>query len=205
MSFYSRLFAQAYDRMTHDIEQNLFSPIRKSLLKDAEEPILEIGSGTGANIPFFPDVESGNRPKRIYLERSPWMMDKFMEKGFGTKGYPLTASGSSLPFRAGSFRTVIATLVLCSIQEVDAPLSEIVRVLEPGGIFLSFEHVASQNLWMRGLQGLLTPVWKYLAEGCHLNRETDRAIGQLLSMKRGGIITHFGTPFVWGVYQKEKP
>jgi ubiquinone/menaquinone biosynthesis C-methylase UbiE len=205
VSFYSKLFAQAYDSLTHDIEQNMFSPVRKSLVADVEEPALEIGSGTGANVPFFPDIGSENRPKRVFLERSPWMMKKFLRKGFGTKGYPLIASGSYLPFRAGSFRTVIATLVLCSIQEVDEPLSEIVRVLKPGGIFLSFEHVASQNFWMRGFQGLLTPVWKHLAEGCHLNRETDRAIGRLLTLKRGGTITHFGTPFVWGVYQKEEP
>lgn len=202
MSLYARWFANLYDRMTQSLEHEIFTSVRKALLSDVVEPILEIGSGTGANVPFLPEFESGHHPRRIFLERSHWMMKRFIDKGFGSKGAQVIASGSQLPFPSEAFQAVIATLVLCSVEEFGDSISEIFRVLKPGGQLYSLEHVASENPWTRRTQDLMTPIWKHLAEGCHLNRETDRILEQKFRKVRGGVETHLRMPFVWGVYQK---
>jgi ubiquinone/menaquinone biosynthesis C-methylase UbiE len=203
MSLYARWFASTYDRMTRNLEHEIFASVRKELLFDVTEPILEIGSGTGANVPFLPELSAGHHPRRIFLERSRWMMKRFIDKGFGSKGAPVIASGSRLPFLSDAFQTVVATLVLCSVEEFEESISEIFRVLKPGGQLYSFEHVASENPWTRRAQDFMTPIWKRLAEGCHLNRETDRVLERSFRKVRGGVETRLKMPFVWGVYKKE--
>ncbi|WP_345779744.1 class I SAM-dependent methyltransferase [Haloplanus halobius] len=77
----------------------------------------------------------------------------------------------SLPYRDDTFDVVIASMVFCTIPDVETALSEVSRVLKPGGEFRFFEHVADDG-WRGRVQGVLAPLWKRLAGGCHLTRQT---------------------------------
>ncbi|HZJ55781.1 MAG TPA: methyltransferase domain-containing protein, partial [Myxococcaceae bacterium] len=84
----------------------------------------------------------------------------------------LDTPAEALPFPARSFDTVVATLVLCSVTDPGRVVSEIHRVLRPGGTFLFLEHIAAPaGTWTRRAQGVLEPLWKRIAGNCHLTRE----------------------------------
>jgi ubiquinone/menaquinone biosynthesis C-methylase UbiE len=88
------------------------------------------------------------------------------------------ASAESLPFLSNSFDIVVGTLFLCTIPDPLAALSEIRRVCKPGGTVFLFEHVRSDHNLMGKLQDWLTPAWKRLCGGCHLNRNTLELVKQ---------------------------
>jgi len=81
-----------------------------------------------------------------------------------------------LPFADGAFDTVVATLVFCSLSQPEAGLTELRRVLRPGGRLLMLEHVRGQTPWTRRLTDWLHPVWFALQGECHLNRETAATV-----------------------------
>jgi ubiquinone/menaquinone biosynthesis C-methylase UbiE len=82
----------------------------------------------------------------------------------------LRAPAEQLPFAADAFDTVVGTFVMCTVASPAQALSEINRVLRPGGLYLFIEHVRADSYWPRLLQDLLTPLWQVLARGCRLNR-----------------------------------
>jgi len=88
----------------------------------------------------------------------------------------VAARAEALPYPDASFDTVVATLVLCTVGDPHASLREVRRVLKPGGLLLVFEHVRLENPLLAGLQAALTPAWKHLAGGCHLDRDTLRLV-----------------------------
>jgi ubiquinone/menaquinone biosynthesis C-methylase UbiE len=78
-----------------------------------------------------------------------------------------------MPFPDNNFDAVVTTLVLCTVDDVEQSLSEIYRVLKPGGKFYFIEHVAApDDSWLRKLQNWITPLWRVIADGCHPNRNT---------------------------------
>ena len=81
------------------------------------------------------------------------------------------ASAESLPYADGQFDTVLASMVFCTIPDVDAALAEVSRVLKPGGELRFFEHVHADG-WRGQVQNLAAPIWRRLAGGCRLNRQT---------------------------------
>ena len=88
-----------------------------------------------------------------------------------------TGVAEKIPFPDGSFDSVITTLVLCSVDDIELSLSEIMRVLMPGGHFYFMEHVAApEDSGLHTLQNLITPLWKRMADGCHPNRNTGDQI-----------------------------
>jgi ubiquinone/menaquinone biosynthesis C-methylase UbiE len=86
------------------------------------------------------------------------------------------ARAEELPFADASFDAVVSTLTFCSIGEPARALSEVHRVLKPGGTFRLVEHVRTRNRLIAGMQDALTPLWKQIAGNCHLNRDTLGAV-----------------------------
>ena len=133
---------------------------RRELLIPIEGEILEIGFGTGLNIPFYGNVDT------LYaLEPNPDI-------------YHL-ASAEKLPFADASLDHIISTWTLCSIPKLEQALAEIYRVLKPTGTFHLVEHVKHpESVKMQSLQTLLTPIQKRIGDGCHFNRDIERSLAQ---------------------------
>jgi ubiquinone/menaquinone biosynthesis C-methylase UbiE len=171
-----RLIAAIYDRLMEASEEACLRQWRADLLRDLTGQVLEVGTGTGRNIPFYPsDLE-----RLVLTEPDPHMRRRLSEKiraQAPARAELLDASLEGLPFAAESFDAVVATLVLCSVPHPEKALKEIHRVLRPGGRFVFLEHVAAEDRprrlrWQRRLE----PFWKRIAGGCHLTRRTADAI-----------------------------
>jgi ubiquinone/menaquinone biosynthesis C-methylase UbiE len=171
-----RLIAAIYDRLTEASEEACLRQWRADLLRDLTGQVLEVGTGTGRNIPFYPsDLE-----RLVLSEPDQHMRRRLSEKiraQAPARAELLDASLEGLPFAAESFDAVVATLVLCSVPHPEKALEEIHRVLRPGGRYVFLEHVAAEGRprrlkWQRRLE----PFWKRIAGGCHLTRRTADAI-----------------------------
>ena len=172
MSVRHRLFAALYDRMNAAAERRWMGKHRADLLADARGVVLEIGGGTGANLPHYRDAE-----RLVISEPDPFMRKKLGPK-LGQASVPVEVSEADarrLPFAEESFDTVVSTLVLCTIPDPHAALAEIRRVLRPGGRVLFLEHVRGEGRVARW-QDRIQPLWSWLAAGCHPNRNTVSTI-----------------------------
>ncbi len=132
--------------------------------------VLEIGPGTGVNIPHFP---SG--VEWVGVEPNPYMRP-FQERAAAKAGLRaefVVGSAESVSLADASVDFVVGTLVLCSVEDVSAVLREVRRVLKPGGEYRFIEHVsAPEGSWHARWQKTVKPVWKFLACGCHCDRTT---------------------------------
>src|SRR5919198_848278 len=139
MSLYGRIFAAIYDRMTAGSEKAGLAERRRALLADADGRVLEVGAGTGANIEHYPATVE----EIVFTEPEEPMARRLEEKrrSAGRWGSVVRAPAEQLPFADGSFDTVVCTLVLCTVKDPARALSEIERVLRPGGKLLFLEHV----------------------------------------------------------------
>ncbi len=147
---------------------------RNTTLSNVTGKTLEIGFGTGLNLPHYPE----HVKKITALDINPGMNSKAQERmqhaGIEVEYHCLNSE--ALPFETGSFDTVVSTWTLCSIADLDSALAEIHRVLKPTGEFLFLEHGLAEGATMKKLQNLFTPLQKKLACGCHLNRAIDQSI-----------------------------
>lgn len=173
------LFAALYDRAVSRYEDHQRAR-RAALLADAAGTVLEIGPGTGVNLPFLAArAAAGERIHWIGVEPSPAMRRR-LERRAEALGFPIELRDpveGRLPAEEGSCDVVVTTLVLCSVADPRALLAEVRRVLRPGGRFLFLEHVAAERgSRTRRRQERLTPLWSFLADGCHLDRETERHV-----------------------------
>lgn len=160
-----RLFAALYDRLGAKEERETVGPMRRELLAHAHGRTLEIGAGTGANLPHYPDGLD-----LVLTEPDPHMAKRMNAES-------IRAPAEALPFEDGSFDTVVSTFALCTVDDLDASLREARRVLTPGGHLLFMEHVRGEpgsklERWQDRLEG----VWGFCAGGCHPNRDTLAAI-----------------------------
>jgi ubiquinone/menaquinone biosynthesis C-methylase UbiE len=168
------VFAAIYDRMMRSGEKRSMGRRRGELLAHARGRTLEIGAGTGANIPHYPgDVEElilaePFEPMRRRMER------KLRENGASAS--TLDASAESIPLDEESVDTVVSTLVLCTVDFQDLALSEVNRVLRPGGQLLFIEHVRSHSPRVARWQDRLETPWRHFAAGCRCNRDTIASI-----------------------------
>ena len=200
MSIYKYLFANAYDYLLKNIEEQILSPHRTEILKNVSFPSLEIGAGTGANLPFY-SIETER--KRVFLDYSPWMLRKLIQKDIKKIGVPILGQAEKLPFRNESFSAVVITLALCSIRSPGDSLLEIKRVIQPDGFLFLIDHVASHKKWKRWIESTLTPIWSHLADGCHLDRESDITLKQDFFPIKEYTFEYYGTTFIAGVYKKK--
>ena len=143
---------------------------RRKLLEPAEGRVLEVGAGTGFNLPHYP---SGVGDLTL-TDGLDGMLSRAARRAarVGREVVTTKASVESLPFEDGSFDTVVASLLLCSVGSQDRALAEIRRVLRPGGRYLFLEHVRSEDPKVARRQDRLEGLWAVIGFGCHPNRET---------------------------------
>jgi len=145
------------------------TPYRERVAGAAEGRVLEIGVGAGANLPFY-----GAGVSEVFgLDPSERLLRMAAKAG---ALHPVEASAEAIPLEAGSVDTVVTTWTLCSIPDAHAALGEMRRVLKPGGRLLFVEHGLSPDKRVRWLQNRITPVWRRIAGGCHMDRPIDRLI-----------------------------
>lgn len=171
-----RMMAALYDRMMQGTEEACLGEWRTGLVGELRGEVLEVGAGTGLNLPLYP----ASVTRLVMSEPDPHMRLKLARKAASAPGPRVEVTDASLeelPVPADSFDVVVATLVLCSVPDLDQALAEIYRVLRPGGKFVFLEHVAAEDRPRRlKWQHRVEPFWKWFAGNCHLTRSTEAAI-----------------------------
>jgi len=166
-------FPHIYDIGMKPLENRTFKQIRRDLLQKANGRVLEIGSGSGINFPLYRNVD-----KVDAIEPSSLMVEKsFKRQQLAT--VPIEChqqSAENLLFPDNTFDTVVSTLVFCTIPNPEMALKEIKRVGKENATFLFFEHVKMDQPFLAKTQEVLTPLWKKVCDGCHLNRDTLKLI-----------------------------
>lgn len=168
---FGRLFAGAYDRLMADTEDAGLRERRHELLADAGGRTVELGAGTGLNFAHY----GGEVEELILTEPFPPMAKQLRER-VGGGATVIEAPADRLPIPDASIDTAVATLVLCTVDDVPATLAEIARVLKPGGRLLFAEHVRSDDPRTARWQDRLERPWKFVGHGCRCNRDTLAAI-----------------------------
>lgn len=167
----------------------MMSEMRGPALSRAHGDVLEIGFGTGRNLPHYPPAVASLTaldPMRA--------LDKKVEARVRAAAFPvarvaLPADGK-LPFESGRFDCAVSTWTLCSVGDVPAALQELRRVLKPDGLFLYIEHGRSPNPGVARWQARVTPLWRRLLGGCRLTLQVDQAV------REAGFRLIEGTSFV---------
>ncbi len=194
---YGRLFAALYELGLRRTEDAGLRDERHRLLARAAGRTLELGAGTGLNLPHYPSAVS----ELVLTEPSPHMAARL-------RGHVVEAPAERLPFEDASFDTAVSTLVLCTVPDPDAALAEVARVLRPGGLFLFLEHVRSEEPRLARWQDRVTPLTTYLFCGCHPNRTTlatiERSPLEVEEADHGTLprAPFFARPLVVGVARK---
>jgi ubiquinone/menaquinone biosynthesis C-methylase UbiE len=148
-------------------------PFRERVIGAAEGMVLEIGVGSGRNLPFY------RQPARevLALEPSPRLVA--MARRASLSGMPVSfveAAAEAIPLDRHSVDTIVTTWTLCSIPQAATALQEMRRVLRPGGKLLFVEHGLAPDQAVCWWQNRLTPAWRRLCGGCHLNRPIQSLI-----------------------------
>ncbi len=142
-------------------------PARRLVVPEARGRVLEVGVGTGLNLDLYGDVT-----ELIAVDPDPHMLARARPRAAALP-FPATlhqTGAERLPCDDASIDTAVATFVLCTIPDPMAALREIRRVLRPGGRLLFVEHARSPQATLATVQDALTPLWKRIGGGCHLNR-----------------------------------
>ena len=164
-------------------------PYRKRTLALAYGRVLEIGIGSGQNLFFY----SEGVTELLGLDPHPKLLEIASGKPSVLKPNLVKGSAEMLPLEDKSVDTVVTTWALCSIPNVAAALEEARRVVKPNGQFLFVEHGLSTDEGVGRWQHRLTPVWKRVAGGCHLDRPISELVG-----KAGFEITRMSTSYIKG-------
>lgn len=168
---WGRAFARIYDRAIAESEEAGMRERRRRLLADARGRTVELGAGTGLNFAHYTEAVD----ELILTEPFPPMARRLRERA-GPGATVIEAPADRLPLPDGSVDTVVATLVLCTVDDVPATLAEIARVLRPGGRLLFAEHVRSDDPGLARWQDRFEAPWKLVGHGCRCNRDTLAAL-----------------------------
>ena len=169
MSLRRRFFALTYDRQVAKVERAGLGELRQKSLADASGRVLEVGSGTGANLPYYgPGVES-----LTVTEPEPAMLRRLEQRvrEQAPKAKVVRAPTEQLPFEDDTFDVAVSTLVLCGVDDQARALGELRRVLRPGGRLIFIEHVRSDKPGLARWQDRLNGLNKFVA-CCDCNRRT---------------------------------
>ena len=167
------LFARVYDRLMVQTEEKGLGDLRSQLLSGLNGDVLEIGAGTGANLRAYPATLRSLTLTEPTRQMAARLRDKAKE--IRPDATIVEAPAEDLPFDEKSFDAVVTTLVLCSVDDVDAAVGQLRRVLRPDGQLVVIEHVAKtggpslpQKIW--------DPVQHVVGRNCHITRDTRSAL-----------------------------
>jgi ubiquinone/menaquinone biosynthesis C-methylase UbiE len=166
------LYAAMYDFINGHVERAGLRQQRHDLLAQATGATLEIGAGTGLNLPHYPPAVT-----RLALTEPDPHMTRWLRRRaarLGRDAEIIDAASGQLPFPDASFDTAVVTFALCSVPDEQAALGEITRVLAPGGLLLFLEHVRSADPGIAARQDKRP--FPYPLTGCHPNRDTLQEI-----------------------------
>jgi len=174
MGFYaSRVFPRLMNAL---MSAGTFSSIRREALAGVEGDTLEIGFGTGLNLPHYPPALGRLAAIDINPGMSRIAMERIRKSGRDVDFRIL--DGPSLPYDDASFDSVVSTWTLCSISDLPAALAEVCRILKPDGRFFFVEHGLGPEPHIRKWQHRCTPLQMRIAGGCHLNRDIGECLRQ---------------------------
>ncbi|MFJ5129148.1 class I SAM-dependent methyltransferase [Streptomyces sp. NPDC088555] len=170
------VFARFYARMSVAAETRAgLAAVRSELLADLSGRVIEIGAGNGLNFAHYPPAVS--EVVAIEPERS---LRQLAVRAAVRAGIPVDVvpgTAEALPVKSEAFDGAVASLVLCTVRDVERSLAELVRVLRPGGELRFFEHVRADDRAMAATQWALDrTVWPLVTGGCHTGRDTLAAI-----------------------------
>jgi Methylase involved in ubiquinone/menaquinone biosynthesis len=151
-----------------------YAAIKEELLSDLPDAIVELGPGAGANLRYL-----GKGTRLIAVEPNvqfhPVLRKRAEEHGISLDLHGLAGESLDLPSSSSDF--VFASLVLCSVRDPQRVLSEVIRILKPGGRFACVEHVAAPHgSTLRAIQHTVERPWKWVFEGCELCRDTKQLL-----------------------------
>jgi ubiquinone/menaquinone biosynthesis C-methylase UbiE len=180
---------------------------RSRIVPRASGDVLELGCGGGINMAFYDAARiksfSGIDPSPALLERS-----REAAQAIGLEADIRGGVGEALPFADSSFDTVMITFTLCSVEDQAQVLSEMRRVLRPGGKALFLEHGSAPDEDVRKWQRRIEPIWKRIGGGCHLTRPISAAYesaGFSLSALDKGYMPKSPRPFSWIEWGEARP
>jgi SAM-dependent methyltransferase len=169
------LFARFYTRLSSRMEEAGVGAHRQSLLAGLAGPVLEVGAGNGLNFRHYPVAVSG-----VLAVEPEQYLRALAAREAGRAPVPVTVAGGTaeqLPAADSSFDHVVATLMLCSVGDLNGAVTEIHRVLRPGGELRFMEHVLAASAGMRRIQRVADAIcWPACFGGCHASRDTVTAI-----------------------------
>jgi ubiquinone/menaquinone biosynthesis C-methylase UbiE len=164
---------------------------RQKVVPQARGRVLEIGIGSGLNLPFY-DPETVEHVWGLDPNREMWNRANWKALKFGVEF--LEAPAEKMPLDDGLVDTVVTTFALCTVPNIIEALREVRRVLKPGGKFLFCEHGAAPDQNVRKWQDRLNPIWRKMAGGCNLNRQIPA-----LLKKQGFRIQELDTMYIHGM------
>tara|TARA_R110002050_G_scaffold286088_1_gene436148 strand:+ start:104062 stop:104679 length:618 start_codon:yes stop_codon:yes gene_type:complete len=196
--WYGNVFARIYDPFMHTLEEKIFAHKRQHFLHSLSGRVLDVGSGTGANFPHFSNsalvtaVEPNHKMMEFAKAKLPFKAE--INLVLGGIGAP------SLSFPENHFDFIVSTLVLCTIPNPEQALELFKKWLKPGGKLILIEHIRSHNHLTGLAQDLVNPAWKLVADGCNLNRNTDKMVREAGFIVENENYFHVGFRWFEGVY-----
>lgn len=167
-----RLFAWIYDR-AEPAERAALAPYRDQLVGDLQGDILEVGCGPGGNFPHYPATAHVTA-----TDYSQHMIERALPRAAEVQANITVeeADAHDLPYPDASFDAVVSALVFCSLPDQPRALTEIARVLKPGGELRLLEHVRSHQWWRQAWERTFSPLTSLLLDGERFDRDTAAAV-----------------------------
>lgn len=199
--WYGNVFARIYDPFMHKAEEKIFAHKRHAMLHALKGSVLDVGSGTGANFPHF-----SKDAQVTAIEPNAKMMEYAKSKLPVDAEIKLVLAGigdEDIDFEENQFDYIVSTLVLCTIPKPEEALASFKKWLKPNGQLILIEHIRSHSHAGGIAQDVINPAWKLVADGCNLNRNTDKMVKQ--AGFKAISENHFHLGFRWfeGVYEVE--
>lgn len=185
MNFYNKYILPKL--VNYDMSDKNFGKERSAVVENASGVVLEVGFGSGLNIPFYKNIS------KLYGLDPSSELYKIANERIKEANFPIEhikASAENIPLPNDSVDTITSTWSMFTIPDPKLALKEMLRVLKPGGKFMFIEHGASPKKAIENLQKIFTPITKPFTGGCHMDRKIDELITnagfEIISMKNSG-------------------